>query len=256
VLLVPRPCGSAAGRPPVDARADGFVNIFHFGPCHERAAAEGGREVVVTAMVTDAYTFGGEMGFDADSSDFDPIGWSGGAANPEPRLDEFVISLESGTMTRRERLPVMCPRPEGGAPIDVPFDMPTIHPLLDGRETRYVYAAGAARIEGWFPFNSIVKVDLKQRPVGAHAWFAPEHAMVSEPMLLPRGEGGVRWLGPESEDDGFVVSVVHDSETARCEAYIWDARRFADGPFAALDLGELYPWDVHANYLPGVCLDG
>jgi translation initiation factor IF-2 len=64
-------------------------------------------------------------------------------------------------------------------------------------------------------------------------------------------------LGAEREDDGYVVSLVHDSDGAgRCELFVWDAKEFEHGPFAAIDLGELYPWDVHASWVPGGWLGG
>jgi len=250
LLLIPR--HAAAGLSPIEAKARTFYNIFHFCSCHERRTPTGARELVVAAVSFDDYTFGGEMGFDAERADFDPIGWSGGGDVSAPALDEFIVDLDSGEMRSRERLPVLCERTDGQPPIAVPFDMPTIHPLLDGREARFCYAAGAARIEGWFPFNSIVKADLLSRPVGAHVWFAPEHSMVSEPLFLPRGSGGGEWRGAEHEDDGFVVTVLHDAQHGRCELIVFDAARFDEGPFAAIDMGELYPWDVHASWLAGV----
>ena len=75
--------------------------------------------------------------------------------------------------------------------MDVPVDMPTFHPLRDGKEAffnflfclpccvpvcfsgkhtplptgllcqaRYCYFSGAWRPEGWFPFRSLLKADL------------------------------------------------------------------------------------------------
>lgn len=258
LLLIPRPgaSGASGALRPMLCEAGEYCNIFHFGPTYEREAAGGGRELVATAMATHTYAFGAEMGFDAARDGFDPIGWSAGAANPPPRLERFVVDLATGALSR-ERLPALVVPPEGGPPVDVPFDMPTHHPLRDGAEARFCYAAGAARVEGWFPFNSVVKIDLRASPVGAHAWWAPERAMVSEPMLLPRGAGGASWQGAAREDDGFVVSLVRDSDGAgRCELFVWDAARFEHGPFAAIDLGELYPWDVHASWAPGEWLGG
>ena len=72
LLLIPRPCGDGSGAlQPMLCEAGEYCNIFHFGPTYEREAAGGGRELVATAMATQTYTFGAEMGFDAASSDFD-----------------------------------------------------------------------------------------------------------------------------------------------------------------------------------------
>ena len=98
------------------------------------------------------------MGFDVTTQDFDPIGWSSSPSNPPPRLDRFVVDIETRTITSRDRLPLTDPLT--GA--DIPVDMPTFHPLRDGERCRYAYFAGACRPEGWFPFRSIVRADLEE----------------------------------------------------------------------------------------------
>ena len=74
--------------------------------------------------------------------------------------------------------------------------------------------------------------------------------MVSEPLLLPRGNGGVEWLGHEKEDDGWLVTIVHDAVKKQCRMVVFDGTKFSDGPQATLDLGTLLPWNVHGHWIP------
>eukprot|EP00439_Symbiodinium_sp_Y106_P000067 s3081_g1.t1 len=101
--------------------------------------------------------------------------------------------------------------------------MPTFHPLRDGREARYCYCSGASRPEGWFPFRSLLKVDLSSGEV--ENWDAGDGCIVSEPTFLPNSPGGLEWLGEEKEDDGWLVSIVHDGDAGECRLVLLDARR-------------------------------
>lgn len=240
-LLIPR--AHTAGDVGVkEVAADRFFNVFHLGPTYE---LQDENQLVIHGLVFDSYAFGGEMGFDIDRQDFDPIGWSARPSNPPPRLHRFVIDVTQGTMLTREQLPLKDCQAGG---IDVPVDMPTFHPLRDGLPARFCYFSGAARPEGWFPFRSIVKADLRNG--SAENWDAGDESIVSEPLLVPRGRGAVDWLGEESEDDGWVFSVVHNAREGRCELVVFDARSLGEGPKVAIDMGELSPWGVHSCWVP------
>ena len=71
----------------------------------------------------------------------------------------------------------------------MPVDMPTFHPLRDGQQARYCYFSGAWRPEGWFPFRSLLKVDLESHVVSN--WDA------GDGRLMPRlflAKGKAWWL--------------------------------------------------------------
>jgi all-trans-8'-apo-beta-carotenal 15,15'-oxygenase len=227
LMLIPRHDPTAKV---IECEADSFFNIFHFGPCYEE-----GQTLTVYGSVFDKYQFSGEMGFDGQKQEFDPIAWSSSEAAPPPRLDKFVLDTESGLMLERKRIPLI--DPVTGA--DIAVDMPNFRG--DGARCRYSYFVGAARPEGWFPFRSIVKTDLKEGRT--HNWDAGDDRVVSEPMFVPRPSAA-------SEDDGYVLSIAHCSTAKACELMVWDSQRFEQGPIAAIDLGELMPWSVHGTWVP------
>ena len=210
--------------------ADSHFSIFHFGPCSQKDDL-----VTIYASVFDDYEYGGEMGFDGVKQEFDPIRWSSNERIPAPRLDKFVLDLSRGSLVNRERLPVLDEiRKE-----DVPIDMPTFGD--DGTNCQFSYFIGACRPEGWFPFRSVVKRDLWNNKTWN--WDAGDDKVVSEVMFVPRDDG-------KSEDDGFVLGIVHDSTKQVCDMMVWDSTVFGDGPMASIPLGGLMPWCVHGSWAP------
>jgi all-trans-8'-apo-beta-carotenal 15,15'-oxygenase len=225
ILLIPR---HDSEEPVKEIKADSFFNIFHMGPCHEN---KGEGTMTVYANVFDHFRFGGEMGL----HDFDPIEWSSSEVAPPPRFDKFVIDLKTDTLKQRERL--LARDEETGA--DIPVDMPTFN--SDGNANRYVYFAGASRPEGWFPFRSVVKMDVLAK--NTYNWDAGDESVVSETTFIPKSD-------PTSEDDGFLVCIVHNTANERSELVVWDATVFHSGPIGVIDLGELMPWCVHGSFSP------
>ncbi|KAL9186001.1 hypothetical protein ACHAXT_005239 [Thalassiosira profunda] len=226
-ILIPR---HDANEEVHEVQSDAFFNCFHFGPVFERKEAN---ELVVNGCVFDSYTFGGEMGFDGENQQFSPIEWgsvglaSNGAQSPPPRLDKFVIDTNTFQIKSKERVPV------------IPIDMPSFNG--DTKPCRYSYFLGASRPEGWFPFRQIVKLDLDTYE--SFVYDAGEDQVVSEPMFIPRSN-------PTSEDDGFVVSLVHDAPSKNARLMVWDSQTFQEGPIAECSLSELFPWAVHGSFVP------
>lgn len=232
LVLIPR---HNEGLEAIECAAESFFNIFHFGPCYENKDTGA---VVVYGSVFDKYSFGGEMGYDPVKQDFDPIRWSSSDGAPAPRLDRFVLNLRDGTVQERQRIPLFDKASSGDA--DIPVDMPTFNG--DGVPCRYGYFLGGSRPEGWFPFRSVVKADLDNGT--CNNWDAGDGRITSEPRFVPR-------LEPTSEDDGFVLSIVHSAADKACDLVIWDSHRFSAGPIATVALGELMPWSVHGSWIPG-----
>uniref|UniRef100_A0A7S1FLK2 Uncharacterized protein n=1 Tax=Corethron hystrix TaxID=216773 RepID=A0A7S1FLK2_9STRA len=135
--------------------------------------------------------------------------------------------------------------------------MPTFHPDRDGLPCSKVYTVCGIRgeKEGWFPFNSIAKHCLD---TGKCEIWPPEAAALSgdsacswdggtcvraEPLFVPRA-------GALEEDDGYVLSTVHCSESMRTTLEVLDAKNFGAGPIQKIDLGELMGWNVHSSFEP------
>lgn len=235
MILIPRHDTNAKA---IECAAKNFFQVFHFGPCFEESTSEDGLASTVTiyGSVFDQYRFGGEMGFNVANQEFDPIKWSSNPEIPAPRLDKFKIDIKAEAIIERQRIPLM----DKVTGLDVPVDMPTWN-NKDGTNHQYCYFVGAERPEGWFPFRSIVKADLVTGTI--INWDAGDDSICSEPMYLPRRSA-------HAEDDGFVVSIVHNSNQTHCELVVFDSQRFDQGPIATINLGELMPWCVHGCWVP------
>jgi len=244
---------------------DTFFNCFHFGPVFETKDTN---ELIINACVFDSYTFGGEMGFDGVTQQFDPIRWGsvpGDGLAPPPQLDQYVLNMKRTTHDRNHDNDMndnddvddnhnnsFSPSIKSKTRVPViPVDMPTF--LSDATPCQYSYFLGASRPEGWFPFRQIVKLNLTTHQ--SFVYDAGDHQVVSEPMFLPRptpssSSSSTGADEQRDEDDGFVISIVHDARDHIAKLVIWDSPTFENGPIAECTLGDLIPWCVHGSFYP------
>ncbi|KAL3794643.1 hypothetical protein HJC23_010071 [Cyclotella cryptica] len=227
-ILIPRHDLNAKVK---EVQSDSFFNCFHFGPVYEKPNHN---ELVINGCVFDSYTFGGEMGFDGDKQTFSPIEWgstglqSNGSRSPPPRLDQFTIDTKTFTITSKNRVPC------------VPVDMPTFHG--DAKPCKYSYFLGASRPEGWFPFKQVVKLNCDT--FESFVYDAGDDQVVSEPIFVPRNNS-------HGEDDGFLISIVHDARNKVSKILVWESQSFKNGPIGECVIGDLIPWCVHGSFYPG-----
>ncbi|OEL16715.1 hypothetical protein BAE44_0022266 [Dichanthelium oligosanthes] len=62
---------------------------------------------------------------------------------------------------------------------------------------------------------------------------------------------GVQFIAKENgidEDDGWVITYVHDEGTDISQAYIIDAKRFGEKPIAKITLPQRVPYGFHCNF--------
>lgn len=225
-ILIPRYSSTKGVK---EVKADSFFNCFHFGPVYEKE----NNEIVINGCVFDSYTFGGEMGFDGAEQTFSPIEWgsiglaSNGAKSPPPRLDQFIVDMTAFKIKSRKRVPC------------IPVDLPNFNG--DVKPCTYSYFLGAERAEGWFPFKQIVKLNCDT--LQSLVYDAGDDHVVSEPMFVPRSN-------QKSDDDGFLLSIVHDATNEITKLVVWDSRQFENGPIAECVIGDLIPWCVHGSFYP------
>uniref|UniRef100_A0A7S1Y854 Carotenoid oxygenase n=1 Tax=Grammatophora oceanica TaxID=210454 RepID=A0A7S1Y854_9STRA len=205
-----------------EVQAKDFFNIFHFGPVNQRD-----EKLTLYGAAFDSYTFGREMGYEGANKKFDPIDWAESGDAPAPRLDKYVIDLKTMSIDECTRLPV--------TEEDVPVDMP----CFSNEDGGVAYFLGASRPEGWFPFRSVVKMDLATKE--AWNWDAGDSSVMSEPMIAR----------DEALDTSFVLSVMHSADTKTCQLVVWEEPSFEAGPIATIPLGQLTPWCVHGVWYPG-----
>jgi len=198
---------------------------------HANAWQEGDR-VVVVSCVYDYLQFGSEFGYRGPALPLDP-----GPARPNPGQQLLRIELHpaSGGMTRRAL----------GAHS---ADFPRIHPLRDGRPTRYVFAATNSRPGQGDPFDSLLCADTE---TGETAVYTPQPAQfVGEPLVVPRAEppGAAPASGAESV---WVLALFYDGQAERSTLAIFAGEDLARGPVATLDLPVLLPYGLHGSWYGG-----
>jgi carotenoid cleavage dioxygenase len=62
-----------------------------------------------------------------------------------------------------------------------------------------------------------------------------------------------RRIGAESEDDGYVVTIVTDADL-RSQCWVFSARDISGGPIAKIGLPTRVPAGFHAKWIPGTRL--
>lgn len=229
LLLVPRGVPEAKGREAIEVDLGQFGTSFHVGP-----AWSDDKELTAHLLMFDRYEFGEEMGFNIRDQSFDPIPWS--ASNGGPKLHRVKVDLTSGELTEITKL------------ADVPTDMPTFHPEREGKRCRYMYGTSGVREEGWFPFNALTKMDLEKETTTT--WRPAEKRVAdecstSEPLFVPNP-------GLSKEDDGWVLSMLHNVPDNTTELLVFDAANFEAGPVWTKTIGDLWPWNVHTTFDPQI----
>jgi carotenoid cleavage dioxygenase len=116
---------------------------------------------------------------------------------------------------------------------DVPADFPRIDDAHTGQVVRHGYTMRLA-------MDGFIKYDLKTGTSQTH-------------LLGKRRFGGegvfVRLPGGKGEDDGWLVSYVHDEGAGKSEMTIVDCRDFTAAPVARILLPQRVPYGFHGTWL-------
>ncbi|GJP34663.1 hypothetical protein CLOM_g19077 [Closterium sp. NIES-68] len=197
--------------------------IFHTANAWEEESEEGVKEVVLIASRFNEMNLELEQ-FEADKA---------------ARLYEFRFNLATGKASQRQLTTFGC-------------DFPRIHEGFMGRKQRYVYCAafdGITRICG------VAKIDLSEAPdltapyytVGGCVSGFFNHGpgrFGSEPVFVPRSnEPGAE------EDDGYVLSFVHDTNTDESSVVVLDAKSLSSNPVATIHLPQRVPYGFHGIFV-------
>ncbi|MGH2829541.1 MAG: carotenoid oxygenase family protein [Actinomycetota bacterium] len=122
---------------------------------------------------------------------------------------------------------------------DEDVEFPTMNLGLLGKPSRYAYTMRISP-NPTFMFDGIVKYDMGKQsseryPFGEARWG-------SEAPFAPRPNA-------VAEDDGYLVSFVHDENTGRSEVVILDAANIAAGPVGRVLLPVRVPLGFHALWV-------
>ncbi len=160
-------------------------------------------------------------------------------ADDLPALARWTIDPARGTVTEQ----IMT---------DHSVEFPRVDPALTGLPHRYGWFAGVGegglllsgdvnrfRDRG-FETGPLVKVDTTTGDATTHDYGTGRVTM--EPAFVPRP-------GAVAEDDGWILSVVHDATTDRGELVVLDAADLDAAPIARVHLPRRVPFGFHGNWI-------
>ena len=152
-----------------------------------------------------------------------------GPAEGEPTLDRWTLDPATGR-TIEERLD------------DRSHEFPRHDERRLGRAARYGYTVGFVGDEG-----PGYKHDLVDGTIEVHD-FGPGCA-TQEMVFVPR-DPNASIDDPSNEDDGWIMSYVHDATTDTANVVILDAQDFSGEPVATVHLPQRVPFGFHGNWVP------
>lgn len=135
---------------------------------------------------------------------------------------------------------------------DHSIEFPRVDPALVGLEHRYGWFAGVgegglllsddvSRLhDAGFGTGPLVKIDTVTGETTTHDYGTGRVTM--EPAFVPRP-------GATSEDDGWILSVVHDATVDRAELVVLDAGDLDADPIARVHLPRRVPFGFHGNWI-------
>lgn len=123
-------------------------------------------------------------------------------------------------------------------------EFPRVDERLVGRRHRYGYAAAAVEQSGTFSLDrALVKHDLERGTQERRALAGPAGEAVFVPSSPDAGE-----------DDGFVLSLVHDDERGAADLLVLHAQDFTGDPVAVVHLPVRVPFGFHGNWAPDAAI--
>ncbi|MCB1693847.1 MAG: carotenoid oxygenase family protein [Pseudomonadales bacterium] len=154
--------------------------------------------------------------FDADR--LGPFGDS------EPRLARWTVNPSARTVAE-DRID------------DRPQEFPRCHPALNSKPYQFGYTLGAQDLA----YTSIIKHDMKTGASDIFSLGEGHHG--GEAYFVPR-------QGAQSEDDGYLMSIVYIESARRSDLVIFDARDPARDALARVHLPARVPYGFHGNWVP------
>lgn len=211
-------CGARLGvMPRTGSNAD--VKWFEIEPCyvfHPLNAHEEGDKIVLHVCRQPHAMKGGMQDI-------------GSLEDTSARLWRWTIDLAAGTVNEEQI-------------DDAPGDFPRIDDRRIGLPARYGYMLGMVPMTASPNYDRwIYKYDLQTGKRQRHDLGENVHG--GEPLFAPRGPDA-------AEDDGWILSIVHDENTNQSSLVILDARDVEGAPVAKVKLPRRVPYGAHGNWFP------
>ena len=124
---------------------------------------------------------------------------------------------------------------------DRPQEFPRVDERVVGRQNRYGYSAAldsGERDEAGFTLGgALIKHDLAKGKSEARAF----RGGVGEAIFVPESDAS-------GEDEGFVLSLVYDTEREASDLVVLHAQDFTGDPVAVVHLPVRVPYGFHGNW--------
>jgi carotenoid cleavage dioxygenase len=199
------------------------IRWFEVSPCyvfHTLNAYEDGDEVVVLGCRTKTFP----------DSFFMP---------PTAQAGEAPIGKEFAPVMYRWRLNLKSGSAREEAVDDVPTDFPRVNDGLAGSQTRYGYAFNVR------DYNELLKYDFERGRSERHCH--GKMRIGGEGVFVPR-------TNAQTEDDGWLVTYVHDEGDGTSELTVIEVRDFGAPPVARVRIPARVPYGFHGAWIPGEML--
>ncbi|KAL1510135.1 hypothetical protein AB1Y20_006467 [Prymnesium parvum] len=229
--LIPRPDGTAAGRPPLTLRTDDPYFAIHHATAFE-SVSEADDDELEIRLYTAAWPYVGRGSFLKDWGGAVPC-YDDGKIRPTQLL-ESTIRISHGEIKVGPKRALA-----GGACIDHPH----CDPRFDGDERmRYLYmsycndegVSGSPTI-GWARYDRHTDTTL--------VWRAPPLAFCEELVVIPRSE-----TAQEDSADVWLAGLIFDSESGRSSLAILNGDDIEAGPVCRLWLRDHVPHGLHGSF--------
>ena len=143
-------------------------------------------------------------------------------------LDRWTIDPVTGTV-HEERID------------DRAVELPRVDERLVGKRARYGYSTSFDPTPGSPQFGPLVRHDLVGGDVVLRD-FGPGRTSM-EAVFVPRADDA-------AEDDGWLMTVVHDAATDSSQLVLLDAGDFTGDPACIIQLPTRVPYGFHGNWIP------
>ncbi|MEP0910689.1 carotenoid oxygenase family protein [Leptolyngbya sp. GB1-A1] len=122
---------------------------------------------------------------------------------------------------------------------DCPCEFPRINEQYLGRPIRYGYA-GKSAPTAMPKFNGLLQFDLAHQSVQTHSFGTGRYG--GEGVFVPRP-------GATTEDDGWLMTFVHDETQSTSELIIVAAQAMTDEPIARVLMPQRIPYGFHGTWI-------
>lgn len=144
-----------------------------------------------------------------------------------PVLERWTVDPAKGSVTQEQTT-------------DRPLEFPRVDERLVGRKHRYGYAVNI--FKAW-EHGPLLRHDYDRGTTDVYDHGKGRSTM--EAVFIPRHENA-------AENDGWLMSVVHDANENRAELVVLDAASFGGDPVARVILPSRIPYGFHGNWVPNV----